>query len=106
VLVDSAIPDVDSDGQMRIHYKPEETAVTIAAKKSYLGRAFLDWAKYPLTETETLDRAQGGYLVRFLDLRFGDPDRNRRTPLSASVELDGSLHVVSESMGLGRRRTR
>jgi inner membrane protein len=106
MLVDSAIPDVDPDGQMRIHYKPEETAVTIAAKKSYLGRAFLDWAKYPLTETETLDRLQGGYLVRFLDLRFGDPDRNRRTPLSASVELDGSLHVVSESMGLGSRRTR
>jgi inner membrane protein len=106
VLVDSAIPDVDPDGQMRIHYKPEETPVTIAAKKSYLGRAFLDWAKYPITETEALDPAQGGYLVRFLDLRFGDPDRKGRNPLSASVELDGGLHVVSESMGLGGRRTR
>jgi inner membrane protein len=91
---------------MRTHYKPEETAVTIAAKKSYLGRTFLDWAKYPITETETLAAPQGGYLVRFLDLRFGDPGRGGRTPLSASVELDGSLHVVRETMGLGSRRTR
>ena len=31
---------------------PEETPVTLAAKKSYWGRAFLDWAQYPITEVK------------------------------------------------------
>jgi inner membrane protein len=105
-LVDSAIPDVDPDGGMQIHYKPEETAVTLAAKKSYLGRAFLDWAKYPIIETEKLDGPQERYVVRFEDLRFAYPDRKGRTPLSASVELDENLNVVSEGMGMGSRRKR
>jgi len=97
--VDSATPDVDPDGQMRIHYKPEETAASLAAKKSYLGRAYLDWAKYPLIETE--QAPDGGYVVRFMDLRFGYPEREGRAPLRAQVVLDRNLNVVSQSMGLG-----
>jgi len=105
-LVDSAIPDVDPDGQMQIRYKPEETAVTLAAKKSYLGTAFLDWAQYPITETEQIQSPEEGYLVRFQDLRFAYPGRSGRTPLSASVELNRNLNVVGESMGLGAQRRR
>src|SRR5207247_98719 len=37
-VVDSLGPEVDPDGDMRIRYKPEETPVTLAAKRSYLGR--------------------------------------------------------------------
>ncbi len=37
VTVDSTIPEVDPQNQMRIRYKPEETPVTLAAKKTYLG---------------------------------------------------------------------
>jgi len=84
---------------MRIHYKPEETAATLAAKKSYLGRVYLDWAKYPLVETEHLDAPPGGYIIRFQDLRFASPGYGGRTPLSCSVELDENLNVVSESFG-------
>ena len=40
MLVDSLTPDVDPEGAMHIHYKPEETPATLAAKKSYLGRVF------------------------------------------------------------------
>jgi inner membrane protein len=98
MLVDSAGPDVDRGGQMRIRYKPEETAATLAAKKSSLGRVFLDWAKYPLTETEQVE--DGGYVIRFVDLRFGYPESAGRNPLSARVILDKNLNVVSESMGL------
>ncbi|HXY11245.1 MAG TPA: hypothetical protein VEI52_25655, partial [Terriglobales bacterium] len=76
--------------------------VTLAAKKSYLGRVYLDWAQYPITETETLDVGKG-YIVHFRDLRFADFNRARRAVLSASVELDEKLHVVDEQFGLRRR---
>ena len=99
--VDSLGPEVDPQGHMRIHYKPEETPVTLAAKRSYLGRVYLDWAKYPITETEQTEK---GYIVRFRDLRYEDV-MGRRGVLSAVVELDMKLNVVEERMGLrGRPR--
>ena len=97
VTVDSSIPEVDPQGQMRLRYKPEETPVTLAAKQSYLGRVYLDWAQYPITETEQLEN--GGYIVHFRDLRYDYPGRAGRSPLGASVELDRSLHVVREYFG-------
>ena len=33
-------PEVDPEGRMQIRYKPEETPVTLAAKKTYLGRVY------------------------------------------------------------------
>ncbi len=96
MLVDSANSDVDPDDTMQVHYKPEETPVTLAAKKCYLGRVYLDWAKYPITETETLDQ---GYLVRFEDLRFDYPGRSGGNPLGAGVVLDRNLNVVRETVG-------
>ena len=44
----------ERDDRLEIRYKPEETPITLAAKRSYLGRVYLDWAQYPITETETL----------------------------------------------------
>jgi hypothetical protein len=41
----------------------------LAAKASYLGRVYLDWAKFPITETESTP--DGDYIVYFHDLRFG-----------------------------------
>ncbi len=97
MLVDTLNSDVDPDGQMQIHYKPEETPVTLAAKRTRLGRVYLDWAKYPITETEPLE--SGGYLVRFKDERFDYPGRLGRAVLSGTVELDHNLHVVAEQFG-------
>ena len=106
MLIDSTIPDVDPDGRMQIRYKPEETPITLAAKKSYLGRVYLDWAQCPITETEQLESPRQGYIVRFKDLRYDYPGRTGRSPLSASVELDRNLNVVSEAFGFrGRRAT-
>ncbi len=110
--VDSLRPEVDSgaadDSKLEIRYKPEETPITLAAKRSYLGRVYLDWAQYPITQTETLGEA--GYIVHFQDLRFvqlpslfgrrGEP----RRALGAGVELDRNLHIVGDVYGSDEKR--
>jgi inner membrane protein len=105
MLVDSLAPDVDPEGDRQIRYKPEETPVTLAAKKCSLGRVYLDWAKYPITETEPLEFGERGYIVRFQDLRFDYPEARRgRSVLSASVQLDRDLHVIGETFGMRKQR--
>jgi inner membrane protein len=100
--VDSLSGEVDPDNRAVVRYKPEETPATLAAKKSRLGRVYLDWAQYPLVET--IDRPGGvEYLVQFQDLRFTATGllRRRGTPvLSGYVLLDPQFHVLKESMGL------
>ena len=103
MLVESLAPEVDPEGRMQIRYKPEETPVTLAAKKSYLGRVYLDWAKYPITETEPIE--SGGYIVLFRDLRFEYPGSTGRRVLQAGVELDHDLNVVGEGFGSRWQRT-
>jgi inner membrane protein len=83
--------------------KSEQTAVTLAAKKSPLGRAYLDWARFPVLEAEPLQPPGSGYVVTFRDLRFEysflNSGEQRRTPLSASVVLGRNLKVVVMRMG-------
>jgi inner membrane protein len=104
--VNSLTPEVDPDNDLKIRYKSEETPITLAAKKSYLGRVYLDWARYPVTETETLP-SERGYIVDFQDLRFVQlpslfgPDNKTRRALGAGVQLDNKLHVVSDVYGSG-----
>jgi len=76
--------------------KPPETAVTLAAKKSYLGRVYLDWAQYPLVRQTSLGDA---WEVHFRDLRYDYPPLRGGSTLSAMVELDRNLHVVGERFG-------
>jgi len=103
---DSLTPEVDPGGELEVRYKPEETPVTLAAKRSYMGRVYLDWAQYPITETELLQPPQDGYIVHFVDLRYvqipSALSRSRgRRALSAAVELDKNLHVVGDIFGFG-----
>ncbi|MGB9236233.1 MAG: metal-dependent hydrolase [Terriglobales bacterium] len=104
--VNSLTPEVDPDGKMQIHYKPEETPVTLAAKKSYLGRVYLSWAQYPITETEELEsnpaqNSSAAYVVRLRDLRYAYPGQNSsRATLGARVFLNRDLQVVDEQMGM------
>ncbi|HEY4931680.1 MAG TPA: metal-dependent hydrolase [Terriglobales bacterium] len=74
VPVNSMVPEVDAQGEAHTYFKPEETPVTQAAKSSYLGRAYLDWAVFPLTQSERLEGRFQGFLVRFEDLRFEYPE--------------------------------
>jgi len=107
--VDSLTPEVDPEGRLEIRYKPEETPITLAAKKSYLGRVYLEWAQYPIVETETLQPPRQGYMVHFQDLRFiqlpSPMNRDRgRSVLGARVELDKDLHVVGDVYGEGPKQ--
>jgi inner membrane protein len=96
--VNSLNPEVDPSGNLQVRYKPEETPVTLAAKRSYLGGVYLDWAKFPMTETEPLP--DGGYVVRFEDLRFQQALRpGSGKPLTAGVVLDRNLKVVTQFIG-------
>jgi inner membrane protein len=109
--VDSLAPEVDPEGRMQIRYKPEETPVTLAAKKTYLGRVYLSWAHYPVTETEQIDidpvnNAHAAYLVRFRDLRYDSPGTNSRGMLGAQVFLTRDLQVVDERLGMGSAKSR
>jgi len=108
MAVDSLAPEVDPEGNMRIRYKPPETPASLAAKRSYLGRVYLDWAKYPIveveskkdeTETENMTGDRSAYIVRFEDLRYAYPELAGRATLSATVEVDRNLKVVSEAWG-------
>lgn len=102
--VDSLRPEVDPGGSLEIRYKPEETPVTLAAKNSYLGRVYLDWAQYPVAETEKLSPPQEGYIVHLQDLRYVSVrslfsrGRSNRT-LGAAIELDKNLNVVGDVTG-------
>ena len=110
--VNSLNPEVDPEGDLKIRYKPEETPITLAAKKSYLGHVYLDWAQYPITETETLPLPEGGYIVNFQDLRFvqlpglfGRRRSETRGPLGAGVQLDKNLRVVGDVFGSGKTQS-
>ena len=110
--VDSIGPQVNPGvpgHTLEVRYKPEETPITLAAKRSYLGRIYLDWAQYPITQTETLDPPEQGYLVDFQDLRFVQLpsllSRNTtRKALGAGVQLDRNLNVVGDVYGSGLNR--
>ena len=105
VPVDSAAGEIDPQGRMRIRYKPQETAVTLAAKRSLLGRVYLDWAQYPFLEVEEPETPGADYTVRLFDLRFAYPER-RGHPLGAAVLLDRRLHVAGEYFERTQRAAR
>jgi inner membrane protein len=95
VPVDSLAPEVKSESQGRMFYKPEETDASRAAKASYLGRVYLDWAVFPYVQVE---KFSGGYLANFQDLRYTFPDQRGRTPLEGYVVLSPELRVLDEGM--------
>ena len=58
-----------TDPQADTFYKPPTTLATLVAKRSWLGRIYLDWASFPLV-TDTGLTPDGLTAVTFRDLRF------------------------------------
>ena len=99
--VDSGAGEIDPLNIGVRRFKAEETPVTLAAKKSRLGRVYLDWARYPLVTAEQIEG--GRNQVQFEDLRFESAEglaQHRGPPLAAYVLLDPQLRV--EEMFTGR----
>jgi inner membrane protein len=94
--VNSRTGEMDDSDNGHTYYKPEETPITLAAKRTRLGQVYLDWAVYPMIET--LPEADGGWEVRFYDLRYAFPGRSS-TVLGGYVLLDRNLNVLQEHMG-------
>ena len=98
--VESNAGEVDPHNLAVVRYKPQETAVTLAAKKSYLGRVYLDWGQYPLVQQTNLEGNR--YLVTFTDLRFTTAEalrRRRSSPLTGYVILNSALRIEQEGTG-------
>jgi hypothetical protein len=93
--VDSLRPEVDPGNRAQTYYKPEPTEVTQAARNTSLGRAYIEWARFPLVEAEALSTPNPTCLVHFSDVRFLYPDE-RRHPLEAYLLLDSHLHPISQ----------
>jgi inner membrane protein len=93
--VDSLRPEVDPGNTAQSYYKPEPNEATTAARNARLGRAYIEWARFPLVESEALSTPATGNLVRFSDVRFIYPDERRR-PLQAYVLLDSHYRTEWE----------
>jgi inner membrane protein len=109
VPVRSSPSDVDPEANGTVYYKGQaadgdtdklraskftKEEIIRAAKASYLGGAYIDWARFPITEVE--ERANPTtYVVSFRDLRYAYPEM-RGTPLSAYIVLDSNLRSVDE----------
>ena len=111
-MVDSLTPEVDPDGDMQIVYKPEETPVTLAAKRSYLGRVYLDWAQYPYhgDRASRIRRAglrrslQGSALSAARKAKSNRSSGNR--PTRSRLESGRRIHGLAEGQNrYGRRST-
>ena len=96
--VHSSPLEIDPEGRARTLYKPEESAASLAAKQSPLGRVYLDWAVYPWLEVQPRPAPQEGYSARFMDLRFAYPE-GEIVSLGASVTLDRNRRVTEERFG-------
>ncbi|MEO8726867.1 MAG: metal-dependent hydrolase [Acidobacteriaceae bacterium] len=95
---------INSNGREGTYYKPPESAADLAAKNSYLGRVYLDWARFPLTET-SFNAEDQQYTVYFRDVRYmysplsSRDEADIRNTLAAHVVLDHNLNVVEQWMG-------
>jgi inner membrane protein len=96
--LDLSSPAANPQERARIYLKPEPTPASQAASSTRVGQVYLDWAQYPLVETERPAGNEPGYLVRFRDLRFMYPD-SRHAVLAAYVLLSPTLQVEQSGFG-------
>jgi inner membrane protein len=89
VPVNSAFRAVDPQEIGTYLPKPEETPLSLAAKKSRLGQVFLDWARFPYVETQP--ESNGSVWYRFQDLRFDYPERPHVLSVWVHVGQDGKV---------------
>jgi inner membrane protein len=103
--VDTLRATVATDPEQDLFYKPPTTLATLAAKRSWLGEAYLDWSSWPVVTEMGPVAAIGApagtadwTAVRFMDLRFlyDTPMMQGRSdpPLSGTVYVDADRRVA------------
>jgi inner membrane protein len=93
--------------QQDLFWKPKTTLATLAAKRSWLGRIYLDWSQFPLEEDVGPAATEGSNAglskVVFRDLRFMYNtilfDGRATAPLSARAYVDEEHRVVRVMFG-------
>jgi inner membrane protein len=117
-VVDSQSGRVVTDATQDLFYKPASTPATEAAKRSWLGRTYLDWSSWPLvTEIgpaavpESVPKSAPGSApgspdataVRFVDLRFAYDtlmvEGRTKPPLAGTVYVDTSGQIAAMELG-------
>jgi len=91
----SLTPEVDPGGRATSFFKPS-AADLASANDSRLGRAYLEWARFPVLESEHLPEPAGGQLLRLRDVRFLYLNDTGRDVLSAYIQLDSAHRTVYE----------
>jgi inner membrane protein len=108
--VDTLRSTVATTAEQDLFYKPAETPATLAAKRSWLGHAYLDWSSWPLVtdmgpaaDADAPPGAPPLTAVRFIDLRFLYDstmiEGRSHPPLSGTVYLDASGNVARMKFG-------
>ncbi len=101
---------VETDPARDLFYKPQWTPAVRVARKSWLGRVYLDWSSWPVVAdtgpTAPIDedpRLPAWHAVVFRDLRFqydsGWLPGRGATPLSATAYVDAAGEVARMQMG-------
>ena len=108
--------EIVSDPQTDVIYKPRETAATLAARRTLLGRVYMDWGTWavvrdvgpvaaPGIEPPRLAPNRVWTTVEFSDLRFAYPflgpgaEKNRnQPPLSGWVYIVDGREEAGEAM--------
>ncbi len=86
----------------RTHFKPEPSPALDAARRSELGRDYLQFARFPRA---TVQKTQDGYRVQLRDLRFSSRLPGRRA-LVAIIDLNREVQVANEELQFASDRTR
>ncbi|HEV2298816.1 MAG TPA: metal-dependent hydrolase [Candidatus Acidoferrales bacterium] len=92
-------PEASLDPEASLtHFKPDNSQVLEAARRSPVARSFLAYAQFPLAEAEDLD---SGYRVTLRDMRF-PAQSDAAGNMIAIIELDQQLRVRDERLEFTR----
>ena len=102
--VDTRADQVDTSDRDNVIFKPPVTPAVMAAKRSWLGQVYLDWAKFPVVT----DRGSANVMasnglapnpldtaVEFRDLRFAYSFLNRSRGNNGSTPLTAWVYITS-----------
>jgi inner membrane protein len=100
--VDTLTDHVTTNDYSDVIYKPPMSPALAAAERTYLGRVYLDWSKWPVIEDRGAVKPPGAdfapdanwHTVEFQDLRFGyEPNEGDRTQAPPNPPLSGWVCV-------------